>query len=137
MSSGGGASQYLQKSCVLNQNNCSNNMYYGIESYYSDNITLNQNTCNNNHDYGIFLYYSTNFKLYNNKMSLCGLGIETYYDYYGESQLSTPSGDIIGTDNTVNNKPIYFWVDEHDKIIPADAGQIILVSCYNIDISSH
>ncbi|WP_455392606.1 NosD domain-containing protein [[Eubacterium] cellulosolvens] len=126
---------YGNYNCVLNKNNCSNNMYYGIESYYTENITLNNNICNNN-KYGIWLYYSTTFKLYNNKMTNCGLGIETYYGYYEESYLSAPPGDIIGTDNTVNNKPIYFWVDEHDKTVPPGAGQVILVLCINITIKN-
>jgi parallel beta-helix repeat protein len=126
---------YGTYNCVLNKNNCSDNLYYGIESYYSDNITLSDNICNNN-KYGIWLYYSTNFKLYKNKMTRCGVGIRTYNDYYGMSQRSISSGYIIGKDNTVNNKPIYFWVDEHDKTVPSGAGQVILVSCYNITIKN-
>jgi len=36
------------------------------------------------------------------------------------------------TSNTVNGKPIYYWVNEHEKQVPLDAGYVGLVGCRNI-----
>ena len=38
----------------------------------------------------------------------------------------------IDETNTVNGSPIYFLVDEADRVVPKNAGQIILVRCENI-----
>jgi parallel beta-helix repeat protein len=38
------------------------------------------------------------------------------------------------TGNTVNGKPIYFWRNVTNGVIPAGAGQIILANCSNVTI---
>lgn len=38
----------------------------------------------------------------------------------------------VDTSNTANGKPIYYWVSEHDKQVPSDAGYVGLVNCRNI-----
>ncbi|MBE3116249.1 right-handed parallel beta-helix repeat-containing protein, partial [Candidatus Bathyarchaeota archaeon] len=38
----------------------------------------------------------------------------------------------IDTSNTVNGKPVYFWVDQHDKTVPADACYVALIGCNGI-----
>jgi len=38
----------------------------------------------------------------------------------------------IDTSNTVDGKPIYYWVNQHDKRVPADAGYVALVDSTNI-----
>lgn len=50
---------------------------------------------------------------------------------YGFSDYSLQV-NYVDTSNTVNGKPIYYWVEERDKQVPADAGYIVLVNCTNI-----
>jgi hypothetical protein len=38
----------------------------------------------------------------------------------------------IDTSNTVNGKPVYYWINQQDKTIPSDAGYVGLVRCSNI-----
>lgn len=38
----------------------------------------------------------------------------------------------VDTTNTVDGKPVYFLVDKHYQVIPADAGFVALVNCSNI-----
>ncbi|MDH7564422.1 MAG: NosD domain-containing protein [Candidatus Bathyarchaeota archaeon] len=38
----------------------------------------------------------------------------------------------VDTSNTVDGKPIYYWVNRHDCEVPADAGYLALVNCSNI-----
>lgn len=38
----------------------------------------------------------------------------------------------IDTSNTVNGKPICYWVNQHDREVPADAGYVAIVNSTNI-----
>jgi len=40
----------------------------------------------------------------------------------------------IDYSNTVNGRPIYYWVDERDKQVPADAGYVAAINCVNITV---
>jgi parallel beta-helix repeat protein len=40
----------------------------------------------------------------------------------------------VDTSNTVDGKPIYYWVDEEDREIPPDAGYVALVNSRNIEV---
>jgi thermitase len=40
----------------------------------------------------------------------------------------------IDTSNTVNGKPIYYWIGVHDRMVPLDAGCVVLVYCKNIKV---
>jgi parallel beta-helix repeat protein len=40
----------------------------------------------------------------------------------------------IDTSNTVDGKPIYFWANQHDKQVPADAGFVELADCTNMAV---
>jgi thermitase len=42
----------------------------------------------------------------------------------------------IDESNTVDGKPIYYWVNAHDRTVPPNAGCIVLVYCTNISIVS-
>jgi thermitase len=38
----------------------------------------------------------------------------------------------VDTSNTVNGKPVYYWVNEHDKQVPWDAGYVAIVNSTNV-----
>jgi parallel beta-helix repeat protein len=40
----------------------------------------------------------------------------------------------IDTSNTVNGKPIYYWLGQHDRTVPADAGWVVLKNCSGITV---
>jgi len=42
----------------------------------------------------------------------------------------------IDYSNTVDGKPIYYWVNEKDKQVPEDAGFVCLVNCTNISVKN-
>ena len=42
----------------------------------------------------------------------------------------------IDTSNTINGKPIYYWISEHDKEVPSDAAYVELVNCSNIVVNN-
>ncbi|MDI9578603.1 MAG: NosD domain-containing protein [Thermoproteota archaeon] len=51
---------------------------------------------------------------------------------------STPQGYIndIDSTNTINGKPVYYWVNKDHQQVPLDAGYIALVNCTNITVES-
>jgi parallel beta-helix repeat protein len=40
----------------------------------------------------------------------------------------------IDVSNTVNGKPIYYWVGQHDRTVPSDAGWVVLKNCSGIKV---
>jgi len=42
----------------------------------------------------------------------------------------------VGTSNLVDGKPIIYWVNQQDKIVPYDAGYVALVKCENITVQN-
>ncbi len=40
----------------------------------------------------------------------------------------------VDSSNTVNNKPVYYWINEQDKTVPSDAGWVVLKNCKNITV---
>jgi parallel beta-helix repeat protein len=87
--------------------------------------TLTGNTVTESTGDGLVL--TSNNVLKSNNISGNGYGIQ-----FGS--LSTLSDLINDVDvsNIINGKPIYYWVDQHDKTVPTDAGYVVLVSCSNI-----
>ena len=39
------------------------------------------------------------------------------------------------TNNTVNGRPLYYFRDQTDLVVPSDAGQVILFNCSDFDVS--
>ena len=124
---------YFEWDCdnnTLSGNTASNNNYYGIYLEWNcDNNTLSGNTASNNRYAGMYLSGGSNNKLYGNLMNFCGIHLEGTL-----LKLASLSIDVT---NLVNNKPVYYYVNETD-LGPSNftnAGQIILINCSNSIIS--
>ena len=135
--------------CNISGNNASNN-YGGIVLWYysNNNILENNNVSNNN--YGIFLTHSSENTLTNNNASNNAFGIslsqsgdntltnnrmsDNTYNFYVDIRNGIDYPQNIDTSNTVDEKPIYYWVDQQDKQIPSDAGFVGILNCTNITV---
>ena len=118
---------YLSSSSnnTMAQNLIKNNTWAGLQLYYSHDNTIDENKIINNYQ-GIALSSSSGNLLRNNNLS----GNSFNFGVWGwEPSELTNDAD---TSNTVDEKPIYYWVDRHDDSIPADAGYVALVNCTNI-----
>jgi parallel beta-helix repeat protein len=51
---------------------------------------------------------------------------------FGNAQFS----QNIDTSNLVEGKPVYVWVNEHDKEVPTDAGLVALINCSGITVQN-
>ena len=104
---------------------------YGIRfsMYAHDNYILGNTIANNT--YGIHATHAQNNTFRNNHLSnnVCNLWISC--------ETCVPMSHFINdidASNTINGKPVIYWVDEQDKTVPSDAGYVALVNCRNITV---
>jgi len=104
-------------------------------------ITLDRETGNNfvydnsitNNSYGIYIVHSPGNVLKNNHLK------DNQYNLWVYVETSVqPSHFVndIDDSNTIDGKPIYYWVGQHDRTVPSDAGYVALVSCYRITVQN-
>jgi len=110
---------------------------FTIENSGQDNvgvwlISSNANTINNtvvlNNTYGIFLDHSPNTTLRNNII------VNNTYNFGSDGEYVEDFVHDIDSSNTVNGRPIYYLVDQHDLSVPTDAGFIAVVNSTNINV---
>jgi len=97
----------------------------GIRVRGTSNNTITGNNVTNNGD-GIYLS-GTNNVLKNNQMknNRCNFGI-----------IPQPHFNDVDTSNMVDGKPIYYWINQYDRIVPLDAGCVVLINCTNIVVQN-
>mgnify|MGYP000285868757 CR=1 FL=1 len=120
------------KSNVISSNYVADNNLYGIFLYNS--TMLLDNTVTNN-TYGILLRGSKNTlrnnNIYGNRYNF---GV-TIYGWWMEGRPEDFINDV-DVSNTVDGKPIYYWINKHNQTVPTDAGYVALVNCTNIRIQN-
>lgn len=87
---------------IINGNVITDN-YYGIDMYDSGGNTLRNNN---------FTHNKYNFRVW---------GVPIWHFIHD-----------IDTSNTVDGKPIYYWVNQKDKEVPAEAGYVAIINSSNI-----
>jgi thermitase len=121
--------------CLFSSNNdvrntiTDNNGANGILLWGSGNTIIGNIVSNNSAD-GIWSYYSGKNILRNNRINYNTWNFEVegldVSDYIQD----------VDTSNTIDGRPIYYWVNQHDEMIPADAGYVAAVNCTRIDVKS-
>jgi len=101
----------------------------GIWLYERINITVKNVQIKGFHT-GIYLQESSKITLRNNNIT------DNNYNFrlYGDT-LSDLTNNI-DTSNTVDGKPIYYWINETDRTVPLDAGYVALVNCTSITVEN-
>ncbi len=76
---------------------------------------------------GISFDASGNNVLKDNEMTRCGLQVtgDDPADYRND----------VDASNTVNGNPVYYYINETNRTIPSDAGQVILTNCNGCIVS--
>ena len=137
--------------CNISSNKASNNQYgiYLTSSSNSNNLT--GNTVNTNGEDGIHLQFSTDNHLMGNIVSDnndYGIYLQSTNDNHLTSNIMFGNSYNFGIDgsslsyfiheidetNTVNGKPIYYWVNRQDGQVPDDAGFVGIVNSTNITV---
>jgi len=110
-------------------NNISNCRSVMID-HYSSNNTL-QNNIITNCEYGIYLSYGSSNNVLRNNV----LAYNTYnFGVSGEDLLDFIND--VDASNTVNGKPIYYWINKQNIEIPPDAGYVALINCSSITVQN-
>jgi parallel beta-helix repeat protein len=138
-----------------------NNTITGGEPYYCFPIWVegNNNSITNNHIYGnegmgIALEKGTGHIIADNLIENNGMyGINFEYGqatvrgnrfnnntggpyYFTDSFMGvTTPVQYIDSSNLVDGKPTCYWVNQHDKAVPSDAGIVLLFNCSGITVS--
>jgi parallel beta-helix repeat protein len=111
---------------VISNNTVSHHTRFGIDVLFgSGNNTVSGNTVSDNYE-GIKVDSSVGTILRNNNMT------GNTYNFDVEATSLSEYTQNIDTSNTVNGKPIYYWVNQHNKQVPSNAGYVGLVSSTNI-----
>jgi thermitase len=105
------------------------NAYDGILLVSSNSNGITNDTVSNN-GYGAELYYSGSSILRDNIMT------GNYYNFGVEGYLLSDFIQNVDTSNTVDGKPVYYWVNQHDKQVPVGAGYIAVVNSTNITVAN-
>jgi parallel beta-helix repeat protein len=113
---------------TISGNNITNNSY-GIYIHSSHNNTISGNNLTNN-NYGISLFLSHFNVLTNNRM------VDNGQNLIVQGGCLAALTHYMDTSNTVNGKPVYYWVEEQDKTVPSDAGYVALTRCTNITVQN-
>ncbi|MCW4033751.1 MAG: right-handed parallel beta-helix repeat-containing protein [Candidatus Bathyarchaeota archaeon] len=112
---------------IVSDNVLTNNTIGLAIKDYSDGSVISRNVMENN-DYGIVLGDSSNSVLRNNQMT------NNRYNFFVSTTTVASACNDVDTSNTVDGKPIVYWVNQHNKVVPSDAGYIGLVNCSNITV---
>jgi len=115
---------------IISGNKITNGNGILIEQSSNKNIISN-NTLTNNYQ-GIHISGSSHNILRNNRM------IDNKNQFFVSSSDGAPSNFVhhVDTSNTVNGKPIYYWINKKDSTVPSDAGYVVLVNCTNISVEN-
>ncbi len=121
-----GIGSHMVINASIANNICLDNSEAGISLFFTIAI-LENNTLQNPHE-NIFVAFSALARAENNTLTGKGLYISApsetwWWDFHS-----------IGTSNTVNGKPIYYFSNDSDFKVPRDAGQIILGNFSNVTI---
>ncbi len=87
---------------------------------------ITDNRCFDSH-FGIYLFSSQYSTLTNNSLENCGLAIRG-------DKAPEWNTHIIGTNNSVNGKPLIYLSNMDGGAVPGNAGQIVLGDCHDLSI---
>ena len=113
---------------VIFENNITNNEE-GIELWFSSKNVIQENNITENTEYGIKLWWSFNNTLRGNRIA----DSRYNFDVYGNL---TELVHDVDTSNTVDDKPIYYWINKADMTVPIDAGYVALINCTCITVQN-
>ena len=111
---------------IIRDNTMISNNEYGINVNSFNNEILQNMVADNN--YGIYLNYSASTSLKRNNM-ICN---KYNFGVFGDSLSNFIH--TIDTSNTVEGKPIIYWVNKQNSQIPSNAGYVAIVNSINITV---
>ena len=115
----------------ITNNNITANTWNGIQLYYSSNNTLEGNNIAEKHYHGVHFYSSSYNTLRNNSLSA-----DNYFNFFVDGSNLSHFVHDVDTSNTVNGRPIYYWINKTETSVPLDAGYVALVNCTRMTVQN-
>jgi parallel beta-helix repeat protein len=112
----------------VSDNYVTSNGFAGIYLNGTSNNVITGNTVTGGKTGITIAYPSSNNILRNNTM----IGDNLNFHVIGYDIQSFTND--IDTSNTVNGKPIYYWVGKANQVVPADAGAVYIINSINITV---
>jgi len=78
------------------------------------------------------LWFSSNNMLRNNRM----VNNTFNFDVFSLGWSVSDFVNDVDSSNTVDGKPVYYWISKRDMVVPLDAGYVALVDCINITVKN-
>ena len=117
--------------CDIIENKFSNNKYGIVLADRSSNNLISANNWFSGG--GISIYTSPNNILKNN--SINGIGPNFWIDCENITSVSDFVNNVDQS-NTIKGKPICYWINQQNKIVPTNAGYVVLVNCTNATVEN-
>ncbi len=126
---------------TISENTIASNAYGIYISLRSDNNSLTDNELVDN-VYGVYLgLFSRHTTMRSNSISggLMNFGMDPSFQLREPSEMTNDmdktdlANDIDGS-NTVDEKPMVYWFNQHDRQVPVNAGFVMLINCSGISI---
>ncbi len=111
---------------IIRGNIITNNHVHGIWLYTSSDSIITGNTIANNSWVGIRVSHSSNLLINNNVFNSNGIIIEGFH-------LERWNSHII-ENNSANGRPIRYYKNAEDIVVPSDTSQVILANCTGFTI---
>ncbi len=110
---------------IITGNRITANAKGGIEFNSGSGNVVSDNLIADNKEYGIQLSYSSGTVLRNNRFENNTVNIA-----------GISGNEDLDASNTVQGKPVCYWINVADKTVPLDAGLVVLISCKNITVKN-
>lgn len=117
--------------CEIYQNTFSVNKYGILLSDRSTGNNILDNLWSSGG--GISICTSPNNLFRNN--SINGAGLNIWIDCENVTSSSDYLNDIDES-NTIKGKPIYYWINQQNRVIPSNAGYVALINCNGITVKN-
>ena len=121
------AINFLHSQNITVKDNTITNFFRGLSLEWSSGHAITGNILDDGIA-GIEICNTTGCVFRNNQISNSGFSIRTYQSYQYENDLDSS--------NTIDGKPIYYWINTEDRTVPSDAAYIVLVKCTNIRVEN-
>jgi parallel beta-helix repeat protein len=102
----------------------------GIALQLSNGNVLENNSVTGGFQAAILLQNSGNNTLRDNRMGRFGFAVISGGPWVWLPGLIND----VDASNTVCGKPIYYWIDQHNKTVPSDGGLVLLVNCSGMTV---
>jgi thermitase len=128
----GGINIVSSSNNTITENTVTGGVWFGalLLSYSEWNLVTSNYITGNR--VGLVLTSSPNNTLKNNRMLHNWCNFAPWKTQFSEGWWDGPS--FVDASNTVNEKPICYWVNVTNKTVPSDAGCVVLVGCKNITV---